>query len=810
MSMTTRTLFGTILAAVLLGGAAISPLHAVGGKQSTPGGDPAPLTGKALIRARADASLRGLVRQVETRDRNLGSQHLFTCIYNLLRAGRGLDKIDMLLDVAAELQDRNPESRSYGNFRWYVRDGFVMDYNAVDFCMQAGSLIARDYRDRLTPGQRAKFDRLCELAIKGSLSHHVRSSYTNIALMNAVNLVLLGEAYGRRDAFDAGVQRLDDFMLNTALYGICEYSSPTYTAVDLSCLHRLHQFARDPGVIDRAERLLRLFWSDVAASSFAGSGRLAGAHSRDYDYLFGLGGLAAYLRAVGLAAPLADQAEMPPLPLELSTWRPDAAIRELAARTPRTIVSKWGEEPDKVRVQWTGRNVTLGTSGANYWNMDIPLAVDFASAKRIPRVYFIADGRRDPYGRKKIPEGNGCHQKTLHLRPFWGGAQRGRDALGLVMYRPGDIPPDTPTLESHIVFPCDVDEAFVNDERVPVTGDAAPFARDLRPGDAVFVRLGAGACAVRVPWARDMRGGSARVALVRDGAAGVRAFRLTVAHHDEWGLQVSGAPVPGAAFWVRVMDDADDPAAFAAFRREFRAAASEVKAESARAEIAVAGIEGRLSLAAAEPYFTLENVEPRQPDAVLAVDGRDIGLEILGDVPGLAEYRAELERMKREMKANRVCVQKRRPVRWEAEKGAVKPKMEVGKDRAAGGGAYVWTPGEPGGRGSGSGSVSWQLEVKDAGTYRLWGRVSAPTPADDSFIVSANAGSSATTGTRGRVVLPRTDWHLGQARTWTWREFPVDITLPKGTVTLTLHTREDGAKVDALLLTTEAFFQPKD
>ena len=136
--------------------------------------------------------------------------------------------------------------------------------------------------------------------------------------------------------------------------------------------------------------------------------------------------------------------------------------------------------------------------------------------------------------------------------------------------------------------------------------------------------------------------------------------------------------------------------------------------------------------------------------------------------------------------------------------------MEVGKDCTAGGGAYVWTPGEPGGRGSGSGSVSWQLEVKDAGAYRLWGRVCAPTPADDSFIVSANAGSSAKTGTRGRVVLPRTDWHLGQALTWTWREFPVDITLPKGTVTLTLHTREDGAKVDALLLTAEAFFQPKD
>ena len=755
------------------------------------------------VRARAEGTLRGLVQQAERRDRALSSVGLFAGMFNLLRANMGLDKLDVLLDVAAELQDRNPDSRSYGNFRWYARDGFVMDYNAVDFCMQEGSLIARDYRDKLTPAQRAKFDRLCELAIQGSLSHRVRSSYTNIALMNAVNLVLLGEAYGRADVFEAGVKRLDEFILNTAICGVCEYSSPTYTAVDLNCLHRLRQFARDKGVIDRADRLLRLFWSDVAASSFTPSGRLAGAHSRDYDYLFGLGGVAAYLRAAGLAAPLQNKREMPPLPFELAAWRPDAAIRELAARTPRTVVSMWGEEPEKVRVQWTGKNISLGIAGANYWNMDIPLSVDFASTNAIPRAYFIADGRRDPYGRKKIPEGKGPHQKTLHLRPFWAGAQRGRDALGLVAYRPGDIPPETPTLESHIVFPCDVDEVLVDDERVPVTGDAPPFARELKPNDAVFVRLGAGACGVRVPWARDVRGGAARMALVRDGADGVRAFRLTVAHHDAWGLLVPHAPVPGAAFWVRVADDVADPAAFAAFRKAFRASAATARADDARVEVGARGEEGPLALTANAPFFAPEKIEPQQPAAVLAVDGRDIGMEILGHVPGLAEYRAELERMKKEMEENRIVVQKIRPARWEAEKGVVTPKMCVAKDNAASGGAYVWTPGEIGGRGSGPGSISWQLEVKAPGTYRLFARVLAPTPDDDSFLVSVNAGDFAKSGTRGPVVLPRTDWHLGQSHSWTWREFPVDVALPKGAVVLTFHTREDGAKVDALVLTDD-------
>ena len=184
-------------------------------------------------------------------------------------------------------------------------------------------------------------------------------------------------------------------------------------------------------------------------------------------------------------------------------------------------------------------------------------------------------------------------------------------------------------------------------------------------------------------------------------------------------------------------------------------------------------------------------------------------MEILGNVPGLAEYRAELERMKKEMEENRVYVRSIRPVRWEAEKGVVARKMRVEKDSSASGGAYVWTPGEIGGRGIVPGSVSWQLEVKDAGKYHLWGRVQAPTPEDDSFLVSLNVGAFLQSGTRGPLLMPRTDWHLGQSPNWTWREFPVDMTLPKGPVVLTLHTREDGAKIDNLILTNDTTFQPE-
>ena len=754
------------------------------------------------VRERADGALKGIVRQAERRDRALTSVGLFNAAYCLLRANRSLDKIDVLLAVAEEMQEKDSAEATFGNFRWYWRDGYVMDHNAVDFCMQEGALIARDWRKKLTDRQRQAFDRICERAIVGAINHRVRSSYTNIALMNAANLVLLGEAFGRPDAFDEGVKRLDDFILTTALFGVCEYASPTYTAVDLDSLHRLHEFVRDPGVRDRAERLLRLFWSDVLASSFLPTGRLAGAHSRDYDYLYGLGGVAHYLRAAGFAAPLPGKRELPPLRFELSRWRPGETIRALAETTPRFVESMWGEETGQVRTLWTGRHVSLGIAGANYWNMDIPLAVDFAATNRLPRAYFIADGRRDPYGMKKIPEGRGPHEKTIHLRPFWAGVQREREALGLAVYRPQDIPPETPTLESHVVFPSEVDEVLVNDSPVAVGRGAAPFVRELAAGDALFVRLGAGACGVRVVWSRDCHGKSARVALVCDGTADLPVWRLTVAHHDTWGLKAATDAPPGAAVFVRVSDEADDPVKFAAFRRAF--AATKVAAAAGKDGVSVraAGEAGPLELAADEPFVSARKAVPEARRAVLAVNGRDIGSEILGTVPGVEEYRRELARQERELAENRIVVTKSRAVSWEAEKGVVAPRMAVGEDGRAKGGKYVWAPGERGGRGFASGSVSWQLMVKDAGVYRLWARILTPTSEDDSFYLTVRRGEYAKTKLKGPLVMEQTEWHAPLAQNWAWAAFPVELKLPAGPVVLTLSPREDGAKMDCLRLSS--------
>ena len=201
--------------------------------------------------------------------------------------------------------------------------------------------------------------------------------------------------------------------------------------------------------------------------------------------------------------------------------------------------------------------------------------------------------------------------------------------------------------------------------------------------------------------------------------------------------------------------------------------------------------------------------EPELRHAVLAVNGRDIGTEILGKVPGVEEYMRELARMKKEMEQNRLIVSKKLPIAWEAEKGVVKAKMAIGQDPQAQEGRFVWAPGERGGRGSASGSVSWQLDVKEAGTYRLWARINTPTSEDDSFYFSACRGEFAKTECRGPRVLEQTEWHTSLTRGWAWAQFPVDLQLPAGPVVLTLHAREDGAKMDRVFISGDAA-EPQD
>lgn len=722
---------------------------------------------------------------------------LFSCAFVFAEAGVLPEELEFALATGARMQDRDKESRTYGNLRWDWQDGAVLDGNAVEFCMQYAVLIRLRHGDQLTPKAKATLDEILEYAIEGCLRHRVPESYTNIALMNAENLILLGEVLNRPDVLQEGKERLNEICNYTAECGIHEYDSPTYYGTDLECLLLTRQFVRDEDVRKQVDVLLDLFWTDLAANWYAPAAKLGGARSRDYDYLSGLGYLDGFLLMAGWLPEGTPRVSLPLVAL-LTDWKPADRFRELNGQYPRLVEQRYGAGLLDVRTLYATPGIALSTAGSNYGSMDLPLCLDFANPDRQSvRGYFIPDARRDPYGKKRIPAGGG-HDKTLHLQPFWAGIQQQTDALGLVIYRDRDYPANPPSLESHFVFPTALDEIRVGDEVIQLT-EGQSLLRELKSGEAVFLRRGQAVAGIRVPWTRGLDGSAAPVALVFDGND-YGAARITVGHHSFWGLGSTEAK-PGAAFWIRVADGLDE-AGYAAWRAAFTASSAEATADGANVSVRVAGTEGPLALATAAPFSGCLNVEPKPHDHILAVNGKELGRELLRTLPGVRE------RSERLAQATSIAIASDKPTIWEAESGVNTGGMRIDQDNDAFGSAFAWVPGRPGERGGrGSAHLSFKIGVPADGTYYLWGRVQAPTPDDDSFYVSITSPTA--------EPLNRADWPLGTHLEWEWTPLglagdpgPSPLHLPKGEYQLQISCREDGARLDRLLLTTDPEYRP--
>ena len=118
-------------------------------------------------------------------------------------------------------------------------------------------------------------------------------SYTNMYLMSTVNSILMGEIVGGARGAQAariGYAMWDVWRNYTAAVGgLHEFTSPTYTYVQLTALYPGYMYANRPGARAQFGQALDMIWADTAANLFAGRGALSGPHSRDYDTLLGHG-----------------------------------------------------------------------------------------------------------------------------------------------------------------------------------------------------------------------------------------------------------------------------------------------------------------------------------------------------------------------------------------------------------------------------------------------------------------------------------------------------------------------------------------
>lgn len=196
-----------------------------------------------------------------------------------------------------------------GQWPWYYNSDVCTDTNAVQFISLPILRIVVNYGAALGVGVVSRWLPALELAAAASFAEGIPGAeaqpyYTNIATMRAVNLALFAQVTGNTTVVAEAAAALDAWTTLVTAAGIHEYASPTYTAVTLANLYAGIADISAPDVAPSLRPFVDFVLAQSAVAFWAPATELAGAHSRDYDTVFGSAGMewAFALSGVGAAA----------------------------------------------------------------------------------------------------------------------------------------------------------------------------------------------------------------------------------------------------------------------------------------------------------------------------------------------------------------------------------------------------------------------------------------------------------------------------------------------------------------------------
>ena len=530
---------------------------------------------------------------------------------------------------------------------WTETGGDMGDGNNVQFCVQYGTLIKFLFDDRLSPEAKKTLDQIFEYAHLGIIKQDVRISYTNIYVMRIWNLLAMGQAYNLPSVTEEGRKFFNIWLNHLARYGNREYDSPTYSGVDIESLLLIHRFITDQDIKSKSADALNFLLTDLCSHYNQRGGFLGGAHSRDYNRVFG--------------RDLLEEKYMNPLlggentnnhlfhqicfsilkEIGLSTQQ-----KELMNRTNRFIVQRWDSIPNSFSCDYVGNKVSIASSNQSY-SPDDKSFVAYLSSPRIPQMLNIAynmEGRNDHYGTWAA---NGMGEKMKHLMPAnypsnggWGKArhlmyfmQVAQNKGEFVMLASGEKDHNciNDYLNSTIILPNTFDEIWFGNGKIIVPDIGGKVSFDQT--NTFFARFEDVAIAIRLLWDNADKG--VKMSLYNDGftyqpirenfkMANGNGLRLTLQHPNNG----KGA----IAMWWKVDEGITGDADFLKFRQTILKSPVSLNEKDGIIDISVLTISGKLGIKAdmaSKKRLIYYNPKPLPQDFLFNVDGIEIGKPII-------------------------------------------------------------------------------------------------------------------------------------------------------------------------------------
>ena len=560
------------------------------------------------------------------------------------------EQIEWLLKKVQTRMIHDPNAgRSYGNIFWgWTETGNdIGDGNNVEFCMQYGMPIKILFNDRLSDEARKTLDEIFTLGLKGARNQEVRISYTNIFVMKIWNFVAFGQVYKQPAILEEGRNYFNQWLKHVANYGNREYDSPTYCGVDLESLLLIYTFTTDADIKSKAADALKLFLTDLSSHYNALGGYLAGAHSRDYNRVFGRDLLEEKYFNPLLGRENRNTHLFHQICLSaLQKLGISAEQKELMNRPNRFIVQRWDSLPHTFACDYVGKKVSLASSNQAYSPDDKPF-VAYLSSKRIPEmpnIAFVIEGRDDHYGiwgatgmgekmKNLMPPNypaNGGWGKTRHLMPFMQSAQNKGEFVMLVA---GDKDHNCikPYLNSTIILPDVFDEIWMGQQKINVPDKGN--SRSLDATNTFFARFEDVAIAFRFLW--DNAEPGTRATLYNDGFAyessrekfqmkNNKALRLTLQHPSNGKAAI--------AMWWKTAEGINTDADFKRFRESVLNAKVDINNTNGIIDITVNTTAGKLGVKADlnnKKRLAYYNPMALPKEYLFNVDGKEIGTPIM-------------------------------------------------------------------------------------------------------------------------------------------------------------------------------------
>jgi hypothetical protein len=539
---------------------------------------------------------------------------------------------------------------SFGNMYWGWTEtgGDVGDGNNVEFCVQYGILIKLLFNDRLSPEARTSLDDLFAQTLVGIRRQPVRISYTNIYLMRCWNFIALGQAYNNASVVEEGRKSFDIWLKHVANYGNREYDSPTYSGVDIESLLLLVQFAKDADIHQKASDALNFFLTDLAAHYNPLGGYLAGAHSRDYNRVFGRDLLEEKYINPLLGRENKNNQLFNQICYSILKERGLSSFQKQIMEKPnRFIEQRWDSLPHTYTTDYHGKKFSIASS-SQYYSPDDKSFVMYLNSKRIPEmpnIVYAMEGRNDHYGtwgatgmgdkmKHLMPPNypaNGGWGKTRHLMPFMQASQNKNEFVMLVS---GDKDHNciNEYVNSTVILPNYFDQLWFGNTRIMqrAVGTAIP----LDSTNTFFAKFEDVAIAIKIMYSNADNG--ERATLYNDGfkynanreafnLVNNEALRLTLKHPNNGKANI--------VMWWKAAEGIDTDAKFQAFRNSVLDAPISVTETNGVVDVSVQTTSGKLGLKAdLQKKLRLDyyNPTPLNRNLLFSIDGVDMGKKIMG------------------------------------------------------------------------------------------------------------------------------------------------------------------------------------